>query len=189
MYMKQKLVDLPEHVEESENIELLQMVRRATRTASDMFHIPKGLGFAFDASDVQTVMEERNIVLGRSAIKTSKKRMSQIMFGGKAGGAQYNERPTPGKVTNKKSFGEGLDFWDDDDEEDDEEEDDEKPAAEEESGLSLVGSFLTGLFVSNLKEATEKSKEEEGRTASKSGASNRSQSTDEGDSWRFSMGF
>ena len=81
MYMKQKLVDLPEHVEESENIELLQMVRRATRTASDMFHIPKGLGFAFDASDVQTVMEERNIVLGRSAVKHNKSRMSAIMFG------------------------------------------------------------------------------------------------------------
>ncbi|GMI14936.1 hypothetical protein TrLO_g10401 [Triparma laevis f. longispina] len=191
MYMKERLEDLPEHIKESENVELLQIVRRATRTASDLF-LPKGLGHAYEHSDLQTVIEERNIVLGRSAVKTSKKRMSQIMFGGKAGpaGAQsgFHERPTPGKITNKKSFGEGLDFWDDDSEGSDEE-DDKKPAAEEESGLSLVGSFLSGLFVANLKDAAERTKEGEGRTASKSGASNRSQSTDEGDSWRFSMGF
>lgn len=77
MFMKETIVDLPEHADDNDDIELMQRVRRATRTISDMF-IPKGLGHAYDHSDLQTVIEERNIILGRRIGR----RVSRLIFSG-----------------------------------------------------------------------------------------------------------
>jgi len=81
----------------NDDIELMQRVRRATRTVSDLFHLPKGLGHAYDHSDLQTVIEERNIVLGRHTSRGGvAKRISRIFLG----------RPTTPKASGpKKRYG------------------------------------------------------------------------------------
>jgi hypothetical protein len=128
--MKEKIKDFPEEGDEvEEDIEMLRNARRGTKTISDYFHSP-ALGFAYTPSDIQTVMEERNIVLGRKGVADQMKeahpwRIGQLFAGG--GGSKPGPK-VAGKMPHRSSFGAGIDFFDEDSEDEGEEEEEEEEA-------------------------------------------------------------
>jgi phospholipid-translocating P-type ATPase (flippase) len=131
MFMKEKILDFPEAGDEGdEDIEMLRQARRGTKTISDYFHSP-ALGFAYTPSDLQTVMEERNIVLGKKGhaddVKSARPWRVMEMFGGGGGGEKKGMHHKA--MAHKASFSEGIDFFDEDDDEDEEEIDAELEAA------------------------------------------------------------
>jgi len=121
-----------------ESIEMLRAARRGTKTVSDYFHSP-ALGFAYSPADLQTVMEERNIVLGKKGLADDVKQAHSWrvmnMFGGGGKGKDNNPK-LEGKSRNK-SFGEGLDWFDEDDEESGDESDGDGGAKGEEMKVEI----------------------------------------------------